>query len=394
MKALLVTILWLVTIWRLRSVRQAPWKRSLWLAFCGLAVAMTATLPSVTRAIDHGTGIVDLATLVKHLAGIVACAAVLDWVLALNKPQDLGRFPARRHYVAATAMVAMIGLFFAIDRQETVNFAELESGNGAAATAYLLTFEIYLGIAMGIASNLFWHASRGKAKGLLRVGTWILATGTALGAVYAVLRSTYLIVRFTGNDGPFGSHTMVSTSDAVQALAILLILIGTSIPAISAGLKAAANYRALHRLRPMWKDLTGQVPNIVLGTPPTRVQDWLALRDVRQRLLRRTIEIRDAALLLRGLVDHAGQETIRKQLVGSGLDGERLEAGCEAAWIRSAVEAKKQQRANVAHSAELRPHDSAALEDEVRWLLLVASFYRAPESAPSATFPTLAMESR
>jgi hypothetical protein len=394
MKAALVVILWLVTIWRLRSVRQAPWKRSLWLAFFGLSVALTATLPPVTRAIDRASGIVDLATLVKHLAGIVACAAVLDWVLALNKPQNLGRFPARRHYVAATTMVAMVALFFAIDRQETFNFAELESGNGAAATAYLLTFEIYLGIAMGIASNLFSHASRRKATGLLRVGMWILAAGTALGVVYAVLRSAYLIVRFTGNHVPFGDHTMVSTSDAVQALAILLILIGTSIPAVSAGLKAAANYRALHRLRPLWKDLTGQAPTIVLGTPPTRAQDWLAFRGVRQRLLRRTIEIRDAALLLRGLVDHAEQEAIRKQLVGCGLYGERLEAGCEAAWIRSAVAAKKQQRTIAAHSAELRPHGSTALEDEVRWLLLVASFYRAPETAPSTTIPALAMESR
>ena len=394
MKPALVVILWLVTIWRLGSVRDQPWKRSLWLAFFGLAIAMTATLPAVTHAIDNSTGITDFSTLVKHIAGIVACAAVLDWVLALNAPQDMGRFPARRHYIAAVTIIAMASLFFAMNRTETGNFAELESGDGAAATAYLLTFEIYLGIAMGIASSLFWRASRKKRTGLLRTGMWILTTGTALGVFYAVLRSTYLLVRFAGSHAPGGDQAMVSTSDAVQAVAILLILIGTSIPPISAGLKTFADYRALHALRPLWEDLTSQVPSIVLGTPPTKAADWIALRGVRQRLLRRTIEIRDAALMLRGLVDHAEQEDVRARLISRGLTSSQLEAGCEAAWIRSAVAAKREQRPNATRSAVLRPHSSTALEDEVGWLLLVADFYRDPDTRPATTAHTLAMESR
>ena len=394
MKPTLVVVLWAVTVWRLGSIRDQPWKRSLWLAFFGLAVAMTVTLPAVTRAIDESTGIADLATLIKHLAGIVACGAVLDWVLALNSPQAMGTFPARRHYIAAVTMVAMTGLFFAIDRQETFNFAELESGDGAAATAYMLTFEIYLGIAMGIASNLFWRASNRKPSGLLRVGMWILATGTALGVVYAVLRSTYLLVRFNGSHAPGGDHAMVSASDAVQAAAILLIIIGTSIPPVSAGLRAFANYRALHMLRPLWKDLTDQVPSIVLGPPPTRVQDWMAVREVQHRLLRRVVEIRDAALMLRGLVDETDQEGVRAQLRSSGLSGSELEASCEAAWIHSAIAAKKQRRTAVARSATLRPRDTSALEDEVRWLLLVARFYRSTKASPSTATPALATESR
>jgi len=394
MKPAIVAILWVVTVWRLGSVRDQPWKRSLWLAFFGLAVAMTVTLPAVTRAIDESTGIADLSTLIKHLAGIIACGAVLDWVLALNSPQTMGAFPARRHYIAAVTMAAMTGLFFSIDRQETFNFAELESGDGVAATAYMLTFEIYLGIAMGIASNLFWRASYRKPSGLLRAGMWILATGTALGVVYAALRSAYLLVRFNGSHAPGGDHAMVSTSDAVQAAAILLIIVGTSIPPVSAGHRAFANYRALQALRPLWKDLTGQVPSIVLGAPPTRTEDWLAVREVRHRLLRRVVEIRDAALMLRGLVDETDQEAVRTQLKNSGLSGSELEAGCEAAWIRSAIAAKRQQRTGVTRSATLRPRDSSALEDEVRWLLLVARFYRNPKtSAPTAT-PALATESR
>jgi hypothetical protein len=186
---------------------------------------------------------------------------------------------------------------------------------------------------------------------------------------------------------------MVSASDTVQALAILLILIGTSIPPVSAGLKALGNYRALHALRPLWEDLTEQVPAIVLGAPPSKAQDLMAVRDVRQRLLRRTIEIRDAALMLRGLVDHAEQESIRAQLISRGLTGDQLEAGCEAAWMRSAVAAKKVQRSAPTQSAVLRPRTSTALDDEVHWLQLVATFYRSPETTPAATAPALAMES-
>ena len=394
MKPVLVVILWTVAIWRLPSVRHHAWKRSLWLAFFGLAVAMTVTLTSVAKAVDDSSGVVDLATLLKHLAGIVACAAVLDWVLALNAPQDMGRFPARRHYIAAATMVAMTALFFSIDRRETFNFAELESGDGLAATAYLLTFEIYLGIAMGIASNLFWRASHKKPNGLLRTGMLVLASGTALGVFYAALRSAYLIVRFAGSHSPGGDQPMVSASDTVQALAILLIIIGTSIPPVSAGLKALRDYRALHTLRPLWKDLTEQVPTIVLGAPPTRAQDWMAIRDLRQRLLRRTIEIRDATLMLRGLVDESDQESVRTRLISRGLTGDQLEAGCEAAWIRSAVAAKKQERSAARQSATLRPRSSTALDDAVRWLPLVAGFYRNPETSLAATPPALATESR
>ena len=120
----------------------------------------------------------------------------------------------------------------------------------------------------------------------------------------------------------------------------------------------------------------------------------MAVREVQHRLLRRVVEIRDAALMLRGLVDETDQEGVRAQLRSSGLSGSELEASCEAAWIHSAIAAKKQRRTAVARSATLRPRDTSALEDEVRWLLLVARFYRSTKASPSTATPALATESR
>ncbi|WP_194904799.1 MAB_1171c family putative transporter [Catenulispora rubra] len=385
----LVTILWVAVIWRATPIRQERWKRALWVAFAALAVALTAELAPVSRFLDQTGGVTDLGTLIKHLAGIVACAALLDWVIALNSPTT-PPVPARRvavrHAIALAAMAAMTVLFFQIDRRETTNFAETQAGSGIA-TAYLLTFEVYLGVAMGIATWMFLTVLRDPKtpRGLLATGVWTLAAGTSLGVVYAALRSEVLTDQLVGGHGPGGDRTAMSATDAIQAAAILLIIVGTFVPPVARAKAALADYRALYRLHPLWWDLTAATPKIVLGSRRSRTQDLLTVRDRRSRLIRRTVEIRDSALLLRGLVDEGHYASARGRLADSGLSGEQLEAACEAMWLRASLDAKSASRKPVGSARNPAPHPSLDLAEEVRWLCKVANAYRDPAVRTTAT---------
>ncbi|MET8139865.1 DUF6545 domain-containing protein [Sphaerisporangium sp. NPDC005288] len=135
-------------------------------------------------------------------------------------------------------------------------------------------------------------------------------------------------------------------------------------------LAAQRDYRSLNALRPLWRHLTSAVPQVILFTPPSRLTDLAWLGDLRVRLLRRTIEIHDARLALRGYVTDEDYQWIRDTLTDRGLAGERLDAAIEAVWLTAAVTAK--QRGIAFETPSARPaHGGSDLRSEVRWLRLI-----------------------
>lgn len=376
MSLAVVVLLWIVTVWRAPSARAEPWRRGLWLAFAALAAAMTLDLPPVITMVDRGGEITDLAMLLRHLCGILACAAVLDWVIALTRPRAMRRWrPARRHLFPVIAMFALSLLFFLVRRHEAADSAGVMAGD-PAGTAYLTIFEAYLAGTAGLAAAALMVTAREAGTGLLRWGMWLMASGAALGVAYAVTSGALLLIRLAEGNLPGGAGRVFYAVDFLQHGAILLILAGSSLPAAAVAARAARDYRALQCLRPLWAELIATAPHVVLGAPPTRRDDLTTARTVRIRLLRRTVEIRDAALLLRGYVSASDGELIRSGLAGSGLAGERLRAATEAAWLRAGVHAKiRGLPARGPVSADpLR--DGGDFASEVRWLGRVAAAYR------------------
>ncbi|MGW4637098.1 DUF6545 domain-containing protein [Sphaerisporangium sp. NPDC004334] len=135
-------------------------------------------------------------------------------------------------------------------------------------------------------------------------------------------------------------------------------------------LRAQRDYRSLNALRPLWRHLTGAVPQVILFIPPSRLTDLAWLADLRVRLLRRIIEIHDARLALRGYVTDEDYQWIRDTLTDRGLSGERLDAAIAAVWLTAAVTAKHHGMAFATPTA--RPaHGGGDLPSEVRWLRLI-----------------------
>ncbi|WP_424534432.1 DUF6545 domain-containing protein [Sphaerisporangium viridialbum] len=150
----------------------------------------------------------------------------------------------------------------------------------------------------------------------------------------------------------------------------ILVITGSHLPSISGALAARWDYRSLNALRPLWEQLTGAAPHVVLGTPPSRLTDLTSFADLRVRLLRRTIEIRDAQLALRGYVTDEDFRWLHDQLVNQGVVGEQFDAALEAAWLTAAVTARHRSGSFVPVAS--RPvHGGSDVHSEARWLRLV-----------------------
>jgi hypothetical protein len=368
-RAVLV-ILWLVVLWRVPTLWHDRWKRAPWIALFALAVALTVDVPSVLRWIDRSSGIADLATLVRHLSGVAASAAVLDWVAVLASARGPVRLRAH-HGLAAAAMAAMIVLFALMRRPESLNFTAIAAGG--LAFAYLQVFYAYLGGAMGVGAVLFWRVQRLSPRGTVRWGFWLLATGNTCGFCYAACQTGYVAARVLGWVSGASAIVWVGRTSDLQDLAILLILGGLCVPAFGVPWEACRDLAALRSLRSLWRDLVTAVPDITAGE--LNYSAGGPARSPHIRLIRRAAEIRDAALALRCVVSPALVAEARQRLIVLGLEGIELDAAAEACWFGLAVRAVGADGGGAGRPAAGAAHvlpGGETLAEEVRWLRRIA----------------------
>lgn len=373
LESAVLVMLWAVTIWRVPSTRRTVKQRALWVAFAALTLAMTLRLPSVMHGLDDGVGVNNLSTLIKHSLGMIAACAVVDFVVAVVRPED-GRRIRPRHYITLAAIALMALLFQFVPRQHEVDdFFEANVGEGWA-TAYHGVFVVYLGIAMATASWLFWGSARLASARWLRIGVRLMGIGTAVGVVYTVVRATYLVFRLAGITSAAADDNVDTTTDLLKYLAIGFILVGSSIPAFGVAWRSIRDWQRLRALKPLWQDLTTAAPDIVLTAR--------LLRGPRLQLHRRVIEIRDAGLALTPYVTSEMREAAARAARAGGLDPNTAEPVAEAFRLRAAREAMA-QGAPQAHTVTDPGADGIVdldFEAEVTRLLQLARAYHSPEA--------------
>ncbi len=330
-KSIILILLWAVAAWRLPGAIRTPRQRALWVAFASIAVAMTLGVPEVMHATDALTGVHNLATLGKNLFGIVASAAILEFVTVIAQPDSVSGL--RRVLVPASAvtMTALTVLFALTPRpEESDNFFEANMGSVPGTAYYIVCFGS-LGLAMTVATRLFWGSSRHAGAQWLRSGLRTLGTGSAFGVLYSLFRALLMLVgllHITVEDAR-ADHV----ADVLQCTSITLIILGSSIPAIGVRWRVLRDWRSLRDIRPLWAVLTRAVPHVVL--------DIRSLRPcLRVRLHRAVIEIRDATLVLAGYVPPDLRERADAAAGQYELTPERSSALAEAIWLHEAVAAK------------------------------------------------------
>jgi hypothetical protein len=370
-KHTVLALLWAVTLWRLPAAVRVPRQRALWTAFASIAAASTLGDPGVVDSVDRLAGIHNLSTLGKNLLGIVGSAAILDFVVAIARPRSLPSARRALTVLAAASMTAMTVLFALTPRPvEVSDFYQANVGS-LSGTAYCMVFTGCLGIAMTVATWLFWGYSRHAGAAWLRTGLRLLGAGTALGALYSLLRTALMLLGFLRPHVIDATATTVA--DAVENAAISLIIVGSSLPAVGVLWRSVRDWRALRRIQPLWAELTSAVPDIVL--------DARSHLTPRLRLHRTVIEIRDAVLVLSSYVP----EHIRRQAEHtarlSGVQGERQAALAEAIWLRTACAAKL-GGADIVRDCERRTTPSAGMaldfDAEVARLLILSEAYHSP----------------
>ena len=374
-KIIILAAIWAVAIWRLPAAIRVPKQRVLWLCFAALAVAITLGIPSVGHALDTAVGIRNLSTLLKHLVTVIDCAAAMEFVVSMARPEAAPKIRGPQIAVAALAMITLITLFTQIPMPAEVDDFYKAYAGSSLATAYSVVVIGYLGVVMAVGTWLFWSYSRHAGAAWLRAGLRCLAAGTAVGMTYTVLRVGQMVTALLGRSQPVSSN-MISD---IEWLAIALILIGNTIPAIGVAARALQDIRAIRAIRPLWTSLTAHVPDIVLeaqrGQGP------------RLRLHRMVIEIRDATLALEPFADEQAREEAARTAKAQGLTDEQAEYMTEALILRAAAAAKAAGREPSPSTAvgDTSAPEGLDFDAEVRRLQGLNDAYHSPLAEAFAT---------
>ncbi|NUT36555.1 MAG: hypothetical protein HOV79_26165 [Hamadaea sp.] len=298
-EAAVLVLLWGVALARLTRGRPSPHHRVV--TVCVLAVALAATIhdETVALALDRATGVPGISALLRAISGTIAVVALWAFAAAVTRPQ-LPR-PYRRpwfYLTGAAAVIGLIALFVIIDRA---------SGTGSPAVVLygLATNGLFLAGALRAAA-LFWAQVRTTGQHLLRRGLVVLCSAAVTAVAYLWLRLVSVCAHALGTHplgGLLDEPWFTAATGALLTLTLMLFAIGCVLPALGALRDYAADYAALVRLHRLWHTLQRAVPGLVLGPTPARIGDLANPFNVRMRLYRRVIEIRDAQWALGAPVD-------------------------------------------------------------------------------------------
>jgi len=131
-------------------------------------------------------------------------------------------------------------LFLAIRPRQAASLAGAIAGNPAAA-AWLLVFQAWLGMTMSLATVQFARAVSLARAGLLGWGLRLLTAGTGLAVLFAAARSVIVMVAVARGAARGGIRAAVGVTGQAQYVAILLIVAGTSLPALAVAARTAGD---------------------------------------------------------------------------------------------------------------------------------------------------------
>ncbi|CAL9585980.1 hypothetical protein SUDANB106_05142 [Streptomyces sp. enrichment culture] len=326
--------LWLVALWRLPSIRHSRKQRSLALTLVCLAAAMTFEVPDVKAAVNGAAGAdVRLPPLLKHLLGVTSAAYLLDFVIAVVRPQGLAR---RTRLAAIGVTLSLMLAFYALANWMPGGPVRLGEDKGAIfPVLYMAVFTLYIGVAMIVATWLFLGGIRHSRTLLGKAGLGFLGLGTLLGSLYALQRVAFVAIHLSTGAGHPELEDLLSTT--LKQAAILSIALGVCLPPLSVAVDYVRSWNTLRRLQPLWGHLTEAVPYVVLSAS-------IPQRRVPFRLERCVIEIEDACLALREYVSVDVHERARFFAERKAVKEAEVDAVAEACWLHVAVRASRSSR--------------------------------------------------
>lgn len=372
--------------------------------------AMAALLTSFALAFASYVSFVQSAveSVVPHVGRLLsnsftlaAATAVLAFMLQLNlEPAEARRSIRLRVVFLGLSVVGMAVLFAA---------GQLNDQSPQLHALYVLIYITYLGVTAKDFCKQTWKQSNHSRRKSQRIGLRVTAAGCLFALLYAAYK-VFGLVSIGLELGLLPQGVRCSTpispvrcvfSVTAPALAVLLITLGLTLPAVvwpfSQFLRRRWESRSFAALAPLWEDVTGATPEVVLA--PAGFHEEEHADDSDFFLHRRVIEINDGGLALRPHRSPRVQENAERAVATRGLAGTpEGDAIVEAAILRAAVHAKKTGSEPQTEAAPPDPRTASRagnLRAETEWLLLVAHAYAqdgivrtlTDELAPSGTDP-------
>ncbi|MER6047228.1 MAB_1171c family putative transporter [Streptomyces sp. NPDC001793] len=388
LETVILAFLWAVAVWRAMKAVHYPRQRPLTVAFVALAIVMTLSQDFIASWLDEALSVSSVTALLKHLSGLVASGAVLEFISQMAG-QSTGRRARRTRFgLGVAAGITMTAAFPFLPRAESRTFLSDSIGSGATQV-YWGTWLLYLGTALALATKLCWRQARQAPAGRLRVGLGFVGSGTAVGMLYVLNKLAFVALGYAGYCPPFSASETLQINNLLLNVSLLLIVLGTTLPASFFGtiIQTVRDYRALHDLYPLWRALSEANPTVVLGGAD-RHRDRLDPRVTRLRLYRRTIEIRDCRLVLHAFLPSLTEATYWCAAHTKGMDEQEAGALVEAFRLTSAANAKARGAVCKEATPEV-PTDIKNLDEEVHWLRMVARAHRSLAASTISLLPTV-----
>lgn len=347
LSASLLGLLWATALARLPTLWRDRRQQALWGAVACVALAKTASFPPVAARLD--------APELPHLLGVISAFCLLRFVGLVT-----GTGSVRRDFAVTAGTLLVLTVLAAAAGGIHGGPETIVPGMPGAQVGYWLVLEGYLGAVLITGTVLFASVGPSAPAGLPRAGLCAIADGLTIVSLYAVSKALLVLATACGVRVHFAGYDAVA--HPVQAAAILVAVAGAVLPAARRAREAAAAYRSLLVLRPLWTAMRDAFPQVILFTPRRAVIELAGVDDVHLRLYRRVIEIRDGMLALREHLPAGGHDLADP-------------AEAEARDLVTALH----RRASGSNPPE-RPGSWAAvgpeMADEVAWLSRVSVAYR------------------
>lgn len=370
---IVLVVLWGTVLVRLPTLWRDAQRRAMWATLCTLAVTKTVATPGVNAPLGD---LIPQPQIVPHLLGVAAAFFLLRFICLITD-YDAGHPRAARHQLllAGSVVVLLVILAAATPGGIKTKGAELMSTPTAhTATAYWVVLNGYLGTILTIATLLFWRIGRTATASLLRNGLRAIAIGTAMIAVYAVLKIALIVTFALGATVPIDKIEPIA--NGLRTFGTILAVFGAAVPAGGKLRSIAGAYRALGALRHLWRVMRRAFPDVILFSRRRALIELAGVDDVQLRLYRRVIEIRDGMLTLRDYLP-AGAHSEARVFVGESP------ALIEACGIALALH-RHRVAATPGDSGERWAEIGGDLTDEVAWLSAVSAAFRRKEPAEFA----------
>jgi hypothetical protein len=354
---IVMILLWVTTVVRLPTLWRDRRQRALWTVLATLALVKSASFPPVAARLH--------ASILPNLLGVIVAFCLLRFIALVT-----GSKPDRRPAVVAAGVVVTLCVLGAVAGSDIDNTANVLAGPlPPAAVAYWVVLEGYLGAVLITVAVLFRTVARAAPAGLPRLGLGAIAAGAAIISLYAVTKTVLIVIH--GFGVPVAFERIEPVAHVIQAVAILMGVAGSLVPATRRARAVVEAYRSLLKLRPLWRSMRDAFPEVILFSPRRAVIELAGVDDVDLRLYRRVIEIRDGMLALRDY---------RPSHVPATGDP----AVTEARAIALALQ-RRSEGAEPAGRPEAWAPVGPDMADEVAWLTRVSAAFRGLTPIPAPT---------